>query len=400
MSVDIPPSVTDTAANPNFQQPTPLPDDAHEPLSSFLEQGGADVLVESDNDAHLGKVRSSPRRTNASYAIPPGATTRNTRSDESLRRFGPRSRSPPRLYLPLDHQLDSPQNRYHEGRRFVVTNPDNLESKAASRPQDAPALDGLSGQYYSRSSRMTPSNEVPHSSSSRYPQNSIHTTPFQHGLEESVVHQFGVKGSPEDLAGHTQAAHRGYQGTYATPTVSPPTPSTVSVVDPSIWSSRRTAGSMHYAVDRLHLKSRPKELDEDRVPEFGADEDYTADLEVAIKSQEENLGSLFSDLFGRRMAMHLETDSTNSSGAETPLSDKSSILIPRQSLLNALSSVAKQREMPTDPQFAGIPLVPPAKPTPHGDRDPNPEKDLYTAMNVTCLPINRSPGWRRLSCAE
>jgi hypothetical protein len=281
--------------------------------------------------------------------------------------MGPRPPSPPRLYLPPDHPLRLQQHRHDEGRRPLVTNPDKLESVAASRPQDAPAVDGLGGPFCTPSSSMSPPREIPRSSPVRYPQPPSYTNPSQRGFEETVFDQLGgFVDSPEDRVGHTQEARNSYVETLASPTtVPPPTPSTVSVENPPIWHSRGTKGSRRYAVDGVHLKSGLKGLDADFMRESGADEDYTPDLEALIKkSQEEGGGSPYSDLFERRMATLLEMDSRNSSGAGTLLSDQSSILVPRQTL--PLSSVAKQKQAqnrPVDPLLVDISRMPPTRPT-------------------------------------
>ena len=327
----------------------PLLDEAHEPPSSVREQGRAGVLAERDSDAHLERALSPPLRTNSLYAIP---TTRNIQSEEVRGRVGPRSPSPPHLYLPPYHPMRPHQNQYDEGRQ-LATNPDTT---AASRPQDAPALDGGSSQSYSHSSRMSP-----RSSPGRYAQYPVH--PTSRGFGETGFHQFGVMDCSENWAGHTQRVHHSYQGTLAsTNIVSPSTASTVSVETPPI-------GPRHYsdAVEGLHLGSGPKESDTDHVLKPVANEDHKADIEVVSEPQEEGGLSSYSDIFfSRPMAVLLEGDSANGSGAGTPLSDHSSILVPWQALLNATSSVVKQKKIqdqPTNPQLAGTTYIPPTIPT-------------------------------------
>ena len=357
-------SFPDPATHSNFRPLTPVLDEAHKPLPSVPGQGGAGVPVERDNDAHLERMLSPPLRTNSLYAIPSGATMSNVRSEEIRGRFEPRSPSPPPLYLPPFHPLHSHQSVYDERRRLVT----NTGATVASRPQDTPALDGRGGEFYSHSSTTSPRKEIPLSSPGQYAQHPIHPTSSQRGLEGAVFHQFGVMGSPEHRAGHVQGVHHSYQGTLASPsTVPSSTPSTVSVETPLSWCSGGTTGPRHYAVEGFHLGPGPKELDVDRVRMFGANEHHGADVEVVSKSQEEGGVSPYSDIFfSRPMAVLMEADSVNGSGQATPLSDHSSILVPWQALLNATSSVVKQKKIQdgrTNPQPAGIPYVPPTIPT-------------------------------------
>ena len=361
MSIDISTSFPEPATHSNFHPLTPLLDEAHEPPSPVLEQGGAGVLVERDSDAHLERALSPPLRTNSLYAIPSGATTRNIQSEEVRERVGPRSPSPPHLYLPPYHPLRSHQNKYDEGRR-LVTNPDTT---AAPRPQDAPALDGANGQSYSHSSRMSPRNEIPRPSPGRSAQYPVYPTSSQRRFEETGFHQFGVMGCSENRAGYTQGVHHSYQGTLAsTNIVSPSTASSVSVQTPPIWRSGGNKGPRHYsdAAEGFHLGSGPNVE-----RESGANEDHKADIEVVSKPQEEGGLSPYSDIFfSRPMAILLEADSANGSGAGTPLSDDSSILVPWQALLNATSSVVKQKKIqdqPTNSQLAGTTYIPRTKPT-------------------------------------
>ena len=217
---------------------------------------------------------------------------------------------------------------------------------------------------------MSPHNEIPRSSLGRNAQYPVHPTSSQRGFEETGFHQFGVMDSSENRARHTQGVHHSYQETLAnTNIVSPSTSSTVSVGTPPIWCSGETKGPRHYsdAVEGFRLGPGPKEIDVDRVRESGANEDHKAELEVVSKPQEEGGLSSYSDIFfSKPMAVLLEADSANGSGAGTPLSDHSSILVPWQAFLNATSSVAKQKKIPdqpTNPQLVGATYIPPTKPT-------------------------------------
>ncbi len=214
---------------------------------------------------------------------------------------------------------------------------------------------------------MSPRKEVPRSSPGQCAQHPIYPISSQRGFEEAVFHQFGVMGSPENRAGHVQGVHHSYQGTFASPsTVPSSTPSTVSVETPTSWRSGEATGPRHYAVEGFHLGSGPKELDVDYVRKSGANEDYRADVEVVSKSQEGDEVSPYADIFfSRPMAVLMEADSVNGSGEGTPLSDHSSILVPWQALLNATSSVVKQKttqDRPTNLQLADIPCLPPTEP--------------------------------------
>ena len=370
-------SFPDPATHSNFHPLPPVLDEEHKPLPSVPEQGGAGELVERDNDAHLERMLSPPLRTNSLYAIPSGATTSNIRSEENRGRIEPRSPSPPRLYLPPFHPLHSHQNVYDERRR-LVTNPGTT---AASRPQDTPALDGRSAQFYSHSSTTSHRKEVPRSSPGQYAQHPTHPSSSQRGFEGAVFHQFGVMGSPENRAGHVQGVHHSYQGTLASPsTVPSSTPSTVSVETPLSWRSGGLIGPRCHAAEGPQLGSGPKESDVDRVRKSGANEDHRADVEVMSKPQEEGGISPYSDIFFTRpMAVLMEADSVNGSGQATPLSDHSSILVPWQALLNATSSAVRQKKIqdrPTNPQPAGVPYTPPTKPTPR-PRSPSKEGPLH-----------------------
>ena len=360
-------SSPDPATHSNFRPLPPLPDEVHKPLSSVPEQGGAGVLVERDNHvhrAHLERVLSSPHRKNSSYAIPPGATTSNIRSEEIRGSIGPSSPSPPPLYLPPFHPLHSHQNVYDERRRLVT----NSGTTAASRPRDTPALDERSGQIYSHSSTTSPRKMIPRPSPGQYAQHPIHPTSSQRGFEEAVFQPFGVKGSPENRAGRVQGVHHSHQGTPTSPsTVPSSTPSTVSVETPPSWRSGRTTRLRHHDIEGLHLGSGPKELAVDRVRKSGANEDHRADVEAVSKSQEEDGVSPYSDIFfSRRMGIPMEAGSVNDWGEATPFSDHSSILVPWQALLSSTSSVVKQKkkqDRPTNPQLAGILYIPPTKTT-------------------------------------
>ena len=345
-------SCPDPATHSNFRPLPPLLDDAHKPLSSVPEQGGAGVLVEMDNRArraHLERVLS-PHKKNSLYVTPSGTTTNNIRSEEIRRRIGPRSPSPSRLYPPPFHPLHSHQNVYDERRR-LVTNPGTT---AASRPQDTPALDRLNGQSHTHSSTTSPRRKVRRSSD--YAQHQIHSTSSQRGFEEDDFYQFWVMGSPEIRAGHAQGVHHSYQGTLPSPsTVPSSTPSTVSVGTPSSVRSGRTAGPRPNAVEGFHLGSGPRGLDVDRVRRSEAKEDHRADVEAVSKSQEDG-GVLFS----RPMGILMAARSVNGSGEATPLSDHSSTLVPWQSLRNATSSMVKQKKI--QDRLTNL-YIPPTKPT-------------------------------------
>ena len=374
-----------------------------EPLSSVLEQGGAgaDVRVESDNDTYLGRVHSpQPHRTNASYAIPPGAaaaaTTSHIRSgSEEVRGvIGSRSPSPPHLYLPSLHPLRSHQNKHDEARRFG-TNTDTLGSMAVSIPQDAPTQDVPSGPFDSHNSRMSHRKEIPRSSSlpDPNPQRSIHQT-----------------------TSHTQGTYHIDQETIASPTViSPLTPPTVSAETPPIWHSTRVKGPRHYAVDSSHLRSGSKQLDVDHVREIRADQDqdqdHTRDLEIVNQSQEEGIASSYSEIFfAKPMAVLLAADSLSSSGAATPLSGQSSLLDPwRGAGMNDSSSAAEQeqrqrqnevQDRPMNPQHAGIPYLhippPPPSPPPAYNNRPTPGQESESESEskerpLHCDELNVSP---------
>ena len=346
-SVDIQMSVPDTATHPNFQLLTPPPDEAHGPLSSVLEQGDADIPP-----AHLRGVESPVHRM---YASPPGATTGNIWSEGASGRVGPRSPSPPRLYLPHDHPLRSQESGDDGRRRFFGTN-----RTAESRPQDGPALDGPGGHVYSRSWRMSPPPETPLPFPSRHPQYPVHPTPSQRGFGETVFHQFGVMAGPGDRAAYAQTAHYSYQTTLASPNILPsPAPSTEA---PPSRSSEGAKGPRPYVADGSHLRSDPKRPDVDWVRESRANEDRRTDPNSVSQSQEEGRNAPYSDLFEGQMATVLESDSVNTSGAGTPFSDQSSILIPRRASPNALSSTSKRTQgRPANPYLAGVPYIPRTK---------------------------------------
>jgi hypothetical protein len=370
------------------------------------------MVVEKGDDTHIGRVRSPTHRTtNASYAIPPGATTSTIQSEEVQGIIESRSPSPPHLYLPPVHPPRSHQTKHDEARR-LVTNADTVGSMAASRPRDAPDLDVPSRQFHSHTSRMSPPKEIPLSSSlpDRYPQrpnHPNHPTPPQRGFEETALHQFGVMDHPENQAGHTQGAHLSYQGALASPTIVPPSsPSAVSVELSPIWHSTRTKGTGHYAEAGSHLRSGRREPDVDRVRAPGAGEDYTRDLEIFMsKSQEEDGASPYSEIFFESpMAVLLAAGSVNGSGAATPLSDQPSILAPWRAFLNGQSFAAEQKEKKevqdrpttttTNLQFAAIPhtLSPPPtiKPAPGPGPGPGPGFESKEGL-LHCDELNVPP---------
>jgi hypothetical protein len=264
-----------------------------------------------------------------------------------------RSASPPRLHPPhYDHPPRLHQSGDDGGRRFLVANPDILESTAASRPQNLSPLDRAGGHVSLDGSRMSPPHEAHVSSQYRHSQYSVHPPPYQHGFDLKDFHQFGVMDITEDRAERAQPAHRRHHTTLLGPViVSPPSPNTVSVeMFPSNFS------------------------------ESGTVEGRKADRDIVNGSQEEGGSTSYLDLFERRP---LETDSINNRGESTPLSDQSSILVPRHSACDILPSLVKR--MQNQLQSKDVPRSYPAKPT------ARPQYSRSNEASLHCDELNLPP---------
>lgn len=282
---------------------------------------------------------------NAVYAVLPGVTTSNVRPKETSGRVGPRSPSPSRLDSPHDHPFRSHERGDHGGRQFFLTNPDILDSKTASRPQDAPGLDGLGDHPGARIPRANPPTRALLSSTGPYLLHPIHPVSSQRRFEESVY-----------------------------PTIVPP-PIT-SMETPPGMPSGGYKEYKHYVANGSHLEDH-RGSDIGRMRESGAHKDQRLYPEYVSKAQEEGWDVSYSDLFERRIATISETDSATRSGAGTPLSDQSAVLAPSRASPGALSSMAKKTpNRPTNPQLAGIPHIPSTSPTSR-PRSPAEEKNLH-----------------------
>ena len=215
----------------------------------------------------------------------------------------------------------------------------------ASRPQDAPALDGLGDHLYDRISRMGPPRRALLSSPGRYLQRLIHPTSSQRDSEVSVY-----------------------------PTVVPPP--IPSIKPPLGTPSGDSVGSKHYVPNASHPKDH-KKPDVDRMRESGAEEERRPDPEYVSRAQEEGWDAPYSDLFERRMATITESNSVEHSGAGTPLSDQSSVLPPRRTSPDVPPPTAKKAQnRPTNAQLACILHIPTTTPTPR-QRPPAEEELLH-----------------------
>ena len=266
----------------------------------------------------------------AVYVVPSGATTSNRRPRKTSGRVGPRSSSPPRLYLAHDHPPRSHESGDDGRKRFVITNPDIRESMTASRPQDVPALDGPSDHPYSRISRMSPPTRALPSPPGRYLQHPVHPTSSERGFEESlyltIVRRPSMEAPPGMLSGGSK-------------------------------------GPKHYVSNGSPLKEHRRSTS-DRMRESWAEEDHRVDPDYVSKAQEGGWDARYSDLFERQIATILETGSVNRSRPPTPFSDQSSILVPRRTSPEALLSMArKTQNRRTNSQLVGIPHIPSTKPT-------------------------------------
>ena len=366
-------SVEIQGAQTNSRPLAPLQDENPGPLFSVLVQENGNAPVTRGYDSHLGTMGSPVRRINAGYAIPHGAMKGDILLEEpsGASRLG--AMPLPRLYIPHDHPPPSHQSETSGRRPLFVTNANNLETVSGLRPQNIPALDGNPNNEsdslaYFRGSRMSPPTEAPLSSQARYPQRPIRQQPppfYQRGFDERVSHQSGVMDGPEDRAGHTRMAHYSYQTTHASPTVvSPSTPSTLyEESSPRRVSGGKKGTNIHDGT-WSHPPSDPRYPAIGHVRESGADRRVSP--EFVGRPQEEDRDTQSSDFFDGRGHPSLEIDSVNSLREGTPFSDRSSILGPRQTSPDALSSTAKlTQRRPTNghPQSADIPLIKSTEPT-------------------------------------
>lgn len=200
---------------------------------------------------------------------------------------------------------------------------------------------------------------------------------------------FGVVDRLEDQAEHARPPSYTYLATLSSPTiVLPPTPSTVFEETPLSRLSGGTKETRIYDVNWPRFPPNHERPDIDRVRELGADEDRRVNPDLVSKSQEEGKDASYSDLFEKPMGAFLETGSVNSSGAGTPLSDQSSILVPRRTSHEALLSVAKKaQDLPANPQLAAIPHVPSTTPTSRSRLQP--EEVPYLHRDELNLPPHK-----------
>jgi hypothetical protein len=338
--------VPDCTAHPNSQPYAPTPGETPGTLSAGLNREDTEVLVARGYDAHLVRVGSG-RRAHPIYGPLPGALTGNV---------GRARPGVPRLYIPSDAPLRPYQGGGEVGRRPSVTSSNALEGMAGLRSRDIRALDRTldnepDGHFYFHGSQLGPGQETPPSS-----QRPFRAPPPPHS-QLGIPHQFGDSmDSPTDRTGYGRTAHYSYQTTLTSPTiVSPPTPSTIFEEGPGFPGGIK--GSRFHVVNASHFESDLHEKSD-----MGH---RRADPEGVVgKPRDECRDTMYSDFFGGRGTTYLETDSVNSRRADTPFSDKSSVLIPRRASSDALSSMAKMAQnRPTNVQCADIPLMVPTKPT-------------------------------------
>ena len=225
----------------------------------------------------------------------------------------------------------------------------------ASRPQDAPALDGLGDHLYDRISRMGPPRRALLSSPGRYLQRLIHPTSSQRDFEVSVC-----------------------------PTVVPPP--IPSIKPPLGTPSGDSLESKNYVSNASHPKDH-KKPDVDRMRESGAEEEHRLEPEYVNRAQEEGWDAPYSDLFERRMATITESNSVEHSGAGTPLSDQSSVLALRRISPDVPPPMPKTTQSrPTNPQLAWISHIPPTTPA---QRPRLPDEEEFLHCDELNVPPHR-----------
>lgn len=368
MGADIQTYIPDIPAHPNFNYRSyaPPPGEKTGPFPPILKQEDTDVLVARGYDAHVGRAGSS-RRTNGVYPIPHRAPRGDIRSGEPSGRPRPGAMPLPRLVIPQDPPLPSHPSGDNGRRRRPVANPDAM---VGSRPQDLSPLNGHPDHEpdrhaYFHGSRMSPLRETLLPSHPRSPQRTLRAPLLPSPQRGLAPHQFGAPDSPEDGPAHRRAAHYSYQTTLTSPTiVSPPTPSTVFEENPPGGFTGWIKGIKLPDTNESHLESDYKRPGIDRVRHSGPDKDQSVGPEVISKPQEEGRDTMYSDLFDGRGITSLELESINSQRDGTPFSDRSSILVPRGTSSDVLSSTARKvQNRPANPQPADIPTVLSTRPT-------------------------------------